>query len=88
MAVIDFADLQALSGYKQASKVMDWLRENQIRFVIGGDGSPARLATYWRVISMPRKKGSLPPYVLSDKYGYRLKPYLAVSTARQSGAKQ
>jgi integrase len=25
---------------------------------------------------MARKKGSLPPYVLSDKYGYRLKPYL------------
>lgn len=25
---------------------------------------------------MARKKGSLPPYVLADKYGYRLKPYL------------
>ena len=40
MAVIDFADLQALSGYKQVSKVVDWLRENQIRFVTGGDGKP------------------------------------------------
>ena len=40
MAVIDFSDLQALSGYRQVSKVMDWLRENQIRFVIGGDGKP------------------------------------------------
>ena len=40
MAVIDFADLQLLSGYKQVSKVVDWLRENQIRFVIGGDGKP------------------------------------------------
>ena len=40
MAVIDFADLQALSGYRQVSKVMDWLRENQIRFVVGGDGKP------------------------------------------------
>ena len=38
--MIDFADLQALSGYRQVSKVMDWLRENQIRFVIGGDGKP------------------------------------------------
>jgi integrase len=25
---------------------------------------------------MARKQGSLPPYVLADKYGYRLKPYL------------
>ena len=40
MSVIDFSDLQALSGYRQVSKVMDWLRENQIRFVIGGDGKP------------------------------------------------
>ena len=40
MSVIDFADLQALSGYRQVGKVMDWLRENQIRFVIGGDGKP------------------------------------------------
>ena len=36
--MIDFADLQALSGYRQVSKVVDWLRENSIRFVIGGDG--------------------------------------------------
>ena len=40
MAVIDFDDLQALSGYRQVSKVIDWLRENQIRFVTGGDGKP------------------------------------------------
>ena len=40
MSVVDFADLQALSGYRQVSKVMDWLRENQIRFVTGGDGKP------------------------------------------------
>jgi hypothetical protein len=40
MAVIDFADLQALSGYRQVSKVIDWLRENRIRFVVGGDGKP------------------------------------------------
>lgn len=40
MAVIDFSDLQALSGYRQVSKVIDWLGKNQIRFVIGGDGKP------------------------------------------------
>ena len=37
---MSFDDLQALSGYKQVSKVIDWLRENQIRFVVGGDGKP------------------------------------------------
>ena len=40
MAVVEFTDLQALSGYRQVNKVIDWLRENQIRFVVGGDGKP------------------------------------------------
>ena len=40
MSVIDFEDLQALSGYRQVSKVVDWLGKNSIRFVIGGDGKP------------------------------------------------
>ena len=40
MAVIDFADLQALSGYKQVNKVIDWLGNNRIRYVVGGDGKP------------------------------------------------
>jgi hypothetical protein len=40
MSVVGFDDLKALSGYKQVSKVVDWLRENQIRFVTGGDGKP------------------------------------------------
>lgn len=40
MSVIDFDDLQSLSGYRQVSKVIDWLRENRIRFVVGGDGKP------------------------------------------------
>ena len=40
MSVIDFGDLQSLSGYRQVNKVIDWLRENQIRFVVGGDGKP------------------------------------------------
>lgn len=40
MAVVDFEDLQQLSGYRQVSKVVDWLRENSIRFVLGGDGKP------------------------------------------------
>ena len=40
MAIIDFDDLQALSGYKQVSKVIDWLGNNGIRYVVGGDGKP------------------------------------------------
>lgn len=40
MAVIDFADLQLLSGYKQVSKVIDFLRSNRIPYVMGGDGKP------------------------------------------------
>lgn len=40
MPVVHFEDLQALSGYRQVSKVIDWLSGNQIRFVIGGDGKP------------------------------------------------
>jgi hypothetical protein len=37
---VPFEALQDLSGYRQVNKVIDWLRENQIRFVTGGDGKP------------------------------------------------
>ena len=40
MSVVDFADLQALSGYRQVSKVIDWLREQRVAYVVGGDGKP------------------------------------------------
>ena len=40
MSVIDFDDLQALSGYKQVSKVIEWLREQRVAYVVGGDGKP------------------------------------------------
>ena len=40
MSVVQFESLAELSGYKQVRKVVDWLRENSIRFVIGGDGKP------------------------------------------------
>ena len=40
MPVVSFSDLQALSGYKQVSKVIAFLREHRIRYVIGGDGKP------------------------------------------------
>lgn len=40
MSVVPFEALQDLSGYKQANKVIEWLRENKLRYVIGGDGKP------------------------------------------------
>ena len=40
MAVVDFDALQQLSGYRQVGRVVDWLREHRIRYVIGGDGKP------------------------------------------------
>jgi len=38
--IVDYPDLQRLSGRKQVSKVVDWLREQKVAFVIGGDGKP------------------------------------------------
>ena len=40
VTVVDFNELQALSGYKQVSKVIDWLREHRVKYVVGGDGKP------------------------------------------------
>ena len=40
MSVVPFEALQELSGYKQVSKVIDWLGNNGIRYVVGGDGKP------------------------------------------------
>jgi hypothetical protein len=46
MSVVEFKDLQALSGYKQVNKVIEWLRENKIRFVTGGDGKPRTVTDF------------------------------------------
>ena len=40
VTVVDFNELKALSGYKQVSKVIDWLREHRVKYVVGGDGKP------------------------------------------------
>ena len=48
MSVVQFEDLQALSGYKQVSKVIEWLREHKVKFVIGGDGKPRTFDDYLR----------------------------------------
>jgi len=40
VSVVQFEELQLLSGYKQVSKVIEWLGNNRIRYVVGGDGKP------------------------------------------------
>jgi hypothetical protein len=40
VSVVQFEELAALSGYKQVSKVISFLRSNRIRYVLGGDGRP------------------------------------------------
>ena len=48
MSVVQFEELQLLSGYKQVSKVIEWLREHKVKFVIGGDGKPRTFDDYLR----------------------------------------
>ena len=40
MSVIDFPELQKLSGCRQVNKVVDWLKVSKIPHVIGYDGKP------------------------------------------------
>ena len=40
MSVVQFDELQLLSGYKQPSKVIRFLKDNRIPFVVGSDGKP------------------------------------------------
>jgi len=40
VSVVSFEALAELSGFKQASKVIEWLGNNRIRYVVGGDGKP------------------------------------------------
>ena len=48
MSVVGFEQLQDLSGYKQVGKVIEWLREHKVKFVIGGDGKPRTFDDYLR----------------------------------------
>ena len=38
--VINFEDLQELSGCRQQTKVIEWLEDSQIRYFLGRDGKP------------------------------------------------
>ena len=62
MAVVDFTDLQALSGYKQVSKVIAWAREQGLKFVVGGDGLPRTTTDYLAEVfdDTQKTKGSAP----------------------------
>lgn len=40
MAVINFEDLQELSGCRQQTKVIEWLKASRIPHVVGNDGKP------------------------------------------------
>jgi hypothetical protein len=46
VSVVTFEDLQALSGYRQQSKVIAWAREQGLKFVVGGDGLPRTTTDY------------------------------------------
>jgi hypothetical protein len=59
---VRFKDLQELSGYKQPNKVIDWLREHKVKFVIGGDGKPRTFDDYLReaIDGEPKQKEAAP----------------------------
>ena len=46
MSIVSYKELQELSGYRQQSKVVDWCREQGLKFVIGGDGLPRTTTDY------------------------------------------
>ena len=62
MSVVHFKDLQDLSGYKQANKVIAWLRERKVKFVIGADGKPRTFDDYLReaIDGEPKQKEAAP----------------------------
>ena len=60
--VVDFDDLQRLSGYKQVSKVIEWLREQRVAYVVGGDGKPRTTHDMLRtVLNGATEEDSFPP---------------------------
>ena len=60
--VIDFPELQELSGCKQPTKVCKWLQVNKIPHVVGYDGKP-RTTQQWMDVWHDEK------WQLGDKAG-------------------
>jgi hypothetical protein len=46
--VVPYESLRELSGARQVSRVIDWLRENKIRFSLGADGRPRTVEDFLR----------------------------------------
>ena len=62
MSVVTFEELQALSGYRQQSKVIAWAREQGLKFVVGGDGLPRTTTDYLaEVFDGPKEKTDFAP---------------------------
>ena len=62
MSVVHFKELQELSVFKQSNKVIDWCREQGLKFVIGGDGKPRTFDDYLReaIDGEPKQKEAAP----------------------------
>lgn len=48
MSVVPFEELQALSGYKHRNKVIQWCREQGIRFVLNSSNQPVTVSDMLR----------------------------------------
>jgi len=48
VSVVPYECLRDLSGARQVSRVIDWLRENKIRFRLGIDGRPRTVDDFLR----------------------------------------
>jgi hypothetical protein len=48
VSVVPYECLRDLSGARQVSRVIDWLRENNVRFTLGTDGRPRTVDDFLR----------------------------------------
>ena len=48
MSVVPFEELQALSGYKHRNKVIQWCREQGIRYVLNSSNQPVTVSDMLR----------------------------------------
>ena len=88
MSVVDFDELQLLSGYKQAQqgKVCRFLKDNSIPFVVGSDGKP-RTTIEMLNEGLRMSKTQLPKYVFRARNAFRTSHGWGVWTVSRSGAR-